>query len=240
MKRRMRSGFTLVELLVVISIIGMLIGLLLPAINAVKETARIKQCTNNQANLAVAAIAYQTVNDRFPAYIVTIKKMKSPNQASWLVPLLGHLGQKPLSDRWYGRGSYSDEEPEREATRLEFMICPSNPTRRDKAPSAYLANRWVFDDKKRMSLDTIHDGASSTLMFSEKLLEHRWDDINENKICFRETGGIDSLSSKHDGGVVAAFCDRSTRQLRTDIDNQVFRYLVLPNDGKVLDDADFR
>ena len=238
MKRRMRSGFTLVELLVVISIIGMLIALLMPAINAVRETGRIKLCTNNQAQLATAAIAYQTTNERFPSYVVMIKKMESPNQASWLIPFLAHLSQKPLADRWYGRGSYT--EPEREVTKLEFMVCPSNPSRRTEAPSSYLANRWVFDDKKKMSLDTIHDGAAYTLMFSEDLIEHRWDEFNENKICFRETGGINRLDSKHDGGVVAAFCDRSAGLLREDIDDQVYQYLVNPSDGHELDDADFR
>jgi prepilin-type N-terminal cleavage/methylation domain-containing protein/prepilin-type processing-associated H-X9-DG protein len=64
--RRKRAAFTLVELLVVIAIIGILVALLLPAIQSAREAARRSQCTSNLKNLALAVINYQDVKKRFP------------------------------------------------------------------------------------------------------------------------------------------------------------------------------
>lgn len=64
-----RSGFTLVELLVVITIIGILMGLLIPAVNAARETARRNQCSTQVKNLALAAIQHENTKGELPGWI---------------------------------------------------------------------------------------------------------------------------------------------------------------------------
>src|SRR5262250_1737305 len=64
--RRLLRGFTLVELLVVIAIIGILVALLLPAIQAAREAARRSQCANNMKNMGLALLNYENSNKRLP------------------------------------------------------------------------------------------------------------------------------------------------------------------------------
>src|SRR3712207_521861 len=67
--RRRPEAFTLVELLVVIAIIGILVALLLPAIQAARESARRSQCTSNLKNLAIALQNYHDVHKEFPSAV---------------------------------------------------------------------------------------------------------------------------------------------------------------------------
>jgi prepilin-type N-terminal cleavage/methylation domain-containing protein len=100
-RSRQRSGFTLVELLVVIAIIGILIALLLPAVQAAREAARRTQCINNVKQVALACHNYHDQHKRLPAGAqwdpkVNANAMTNSDdfRPNWIVLILPHLEQQ--------------------------------------------------------------------------------------------------------------------------------------------------
>ncbi len=99
---RLSHGFTLVELLVVIAIIGILIALLLPAVQAAREAARRSQCTNNMKQLVLAAHTYHDTFNRFPARQAGTGTIPSGGlrlRMSGFVALAPYYEQKSLYDQ---------------------------------------------------------------------------------------------------------------------------------------------
>lgn len=104
---RNKNAFTLVELLVVIAIMGVLIGLLLPAVNSARESARRSTCSNNIKQLGLAALGYEQLNKAFPPAMnfkveSGASPYDSPNESNvlenWIVRILPNLDQTALYD----------------------------------------------------------------------------------------------------------------------------------------------
>lgn len=110
-----RRGFTLVELLVVIAIIGILVGLLLPAVQQIREAARRTQCLNNLKQLGLAAHNFESAYKRFPPGF--IGAMPVPGDYSrnsnigHLVHLLPYIEQQAIHDAWSTKKDLSPDGP---------------------------------------------------------------------------------------------------------------------------------
>jgi prepilin-type N-terminal cleavage/methylation domain-containing protein/prepilin-type processing-associated H-X9-DG protein len=104
-RHRRRQGFTLVELLVVIAIIGILMALLLPAVQAAREAARRAQCANNTKQIVLGSLAYGDVFKTFPPDAlwgnITSAGPVAPqtgNRQTWCIAIFQFVEQKPLYD----------------------------------------------------------------------------------------------------------------------------------------------
>ena len=100
MLSRSRMGFTLVELLVVITIIGILIALLLPAVQSAREAARRIQCGNNLKQLALAVLNYEAAFGCFPPGAINESFPCGKPRTAWTVHLYPFLEQQNVYDRF--------------------------------------------------------------------------------------------------------------------------------------------
>jgi prepilin-type N-terminal cleavage/methylation domain-containing protein/prepilin-type processing-associated H-X9-DG protein len=129
-----RSGFTLVEMLVAITVIGVVVALLLPAVQAARESARRIRCAGNLKQLVLACHSYAVVHGTLP---IGIPQMFDPDPAlnffgqsqSIFVSTLGQLDQQPLFNAVnFSRSIFASANATIYGTGLEVLWCPSDPS----------------------------------------------------------------------------------------------------------------
>ena len=116
-----QRAFTLVEMLVVIAIIGILVALLLPAVQAARESGRRAQCTKNVKELALGSLRYADRLGHFPGSV----QLLPPNdhKASWLVMLLPDIDENDIHERWTDTTIEDPPKPY-----ISVLYCPSDRT----------------------------------------------------------------------------------------------------------------
>jgi prepilin-type N-terminal cleavage/methylation domain-containing protein/prepilin-type processing-associated H-X9-DG protein len=138
-----RRGFTLVELLVVIAIIGVLVALLLPAIQAAREAARRSQCVNNMRQCATAALNYETARREFP-----IGRRNGQNADLTTIRQWGHLAhilpyvEANSTHRQIDFTQPTDQSPIKTVS-FSFFLCPSDPEDRVNVSICTDSDKWL-------------------------------------------------------------------------------------------------
>lgn len=187
----LRRGFTLIELLVVIAIIAILIGLLLPAVQKVREAANRIKCGNNLKQVGLAAHMHHDLHDRLPPGMGFTPLAESGVWGSHFFHLLPYLDQNnlyrlalgpvqfptgPITIYFPGNNSVYTKS-------VRTFICPSDPSVGPGGlvtlngiswgASCYAANSQVFapvrgDPQGKARIADITDGSSNTIFYAEK------------------------------------------------------------------------
>jgi len=116
--RTSRLAFTLVELLVVIAIIGVLVALLLPAVQAAREAARRSQCQNHLKQLGLGIHNFEDINKSLP-------HTRYDNRYTWAVEIMPYIEQQNLYSSWDLSKSYYAQSNTARLTAIPIYFCPS-------------------------------------------------------------------------------------------------------------------
>jgi prepilin-type N-terminal cleavage/methylation domain-containing protein/prepilin-type processing-associated H-X9-DG protein len=186
-----RRGLTLIELLVVVAIIAVLIGLLLPAVQKIREAASRLQCLNNLKQLGLALHHYQDVNGTFPPGQVRAPYARWKVNHGWAVFILPYIEQQTLSDAYHWEQALAAPANQFVVARpLKNFWCPSAPEQDrydwthglfhsyggkgacgDYAPTwgvdPILTNPGVLVPNCTTKMTDITDGSSNTILLTE-------------------------------------------------------------------------
>ena len=186
-----RRAFTLVELLVVIAIIGVLVALLLPAVQAAREAARRCSCLNNVVQLGLAVHNYEFHHEALPPGVTNpdgpIRNEPTGIHVSWIVQTLPYMEQTAMWRNFdQAKGAYAPENAEVRSNPLSVVMCPSYPgadmnKAGDAAPSTYSGchhdseapidkdNRGLLFLNSKIRFGDIDDGSSNTILLGESI-----------------------------------------------------------------------
>lgn len=185
LSRRLRKAFTLVELMVVVAVIGVLVALLLPAVQATREAARRSQCANHLGQIITAVSQYENAHGVYPPGVISgvrpIRNAPKGYHHSWLVQILPFCEEQTTWRYIDKRLSVYHPTNRAVGSAMSHLSCPSDPGsgggpgyagvhHHVEAPID-VDNMGVFFVNSRIRRLDVLDGLSHTLFIGEKAAE---------------------------------------------------------------------
>ncbi len=196
-----RRGFTMIELLTVVGIIGVLIALLLPAVQSAREAARGAHCRNNLLQLGMALGNYASTHHVLPPGVVEpngpILNAPRGYHMSWAVQILPFIQQTNLYRHInFRRGAYDDANSTAFDHRLGLFVCPSSPfgmssyvgCHHDVEAPIDADNHGVLYLNSRVGYDDITDGPACTILLGESVNSAMLGWASGTRATLRNTG----------------------------------------------------
>jgi prepilin-type processing-associated H-X9-DG protein len=214
---------------------GILIALLLPAVQSAREAARRAQCVNNLRQIALAMHNYHDTNNAFPRPAITAKDGKP--LLSWRVAILPFIEQNELYNKFHLDEPW--DSPHNKALLNEMpqtYQCPSRPVREPftTAYRVFSGKGALFEDDMNISIAHVTDGTSNTVMVVESREGVPWTKPDELNFDPAAKPSLYGAGSSHPGGFNTAFADGSIRFIKNSIAVDVFRRLITRAGGEVI------
>jgi prepilin-type processing-associated H-X9-DG protein len=213
---------------------GVLVALLLPAVQSAREAARRAQCTNNEKQIMLAMHNYISANNVFP-HDITDKDGKP--LLSWRVSILPYIEQQDLYNR------FKMDEPWDSPHNKELLkempptyLCPSR-AKPEPITTSYRGLSGagaIFEADHPVGLQDVTDGTSNTIAVVEAKDAVPWTKPDDLPFDPAANPSLYGAGSTHPGGFNVGFCDGSVRFIKTSINTMVFKALITRNGGEVL------
>lgn len=256
--KRSRPGFTLVELLVVIAIIGILIALLLPAVQAAREAGRRAHCLNNLRQMGIGLHNYHDALRSFPPGGIEPRSIvPGGKQFAWSAMLLPYVEQESLYETIdFGKPFSDPVNAQAAATVVAIYICPTVP-RTSKLHSGRGATDYggIYGERittpnnppkgvmlydRVIRIHEIRDGTSNTIAISEdtKFNDMQWINglnVFDQAFAINKAPSFENdIRSDHPGGAQALLCDGSARFLPENMDLETLAAICTRDGSEVV------
>lgn len=221
-----------------IATIGILTGMLLPAVQQVRFASRRTQSMNNLRQLALCALNYESARRHLPQH-ATYSEDGKP-LLSWRVKMLPFMEEQALYDQFHHDEPW--DSPHNIKLLDKMPIGFKSPNTNDLGnKTVYLAftgDRTLFptgDPKKKIGFADVPDGSSNTILFVEANEDAAVEWTKPADIPFDDKGEVTAVGSLLPNGFLATFSDGSTHFISSFIDPETLKNLIMRNDGNVVD-----
>ena len=262
-KNPTQAGFTVVELLVSLAVIGIVMALLLPAISSARESVRRASCMSNLRQIGIAINEYHDAYRTLPTGCIEWRGFNTPRtnrQYAWSALILPFLDERPLHSKInFHRAFDAPENAQVAATRVKIFECPSVPRKKTKrGPSDYgglygeLINDREQDDglflyDTVLRLIDVTDGTTHTLAVAEDVdgPDSEW--INGRNVFIQAYGindknawiGDNEIRSKHRSGAMVVFVDSRTQFMSEAVRPLIVGQLITRTKGEIINQPEY-